>query len=200
MTVTALEKISAKKIKIDIDYKPFLSVNISYVSRSSLDLYEGKTLDESEEIEFTEWAVRLAERAAMDSLMTRDRSEKEMRSLLERKGFSPFLSQKAIDYVYSYGYLDDDRFAKNYIDCKKGSCSRQMIFFKLREKGVRDEIIYRGLEEAGWDDCEGIRRDIRKKCVEMPSVGDKQYQKLCQSLIRKGYNYRDICKVFGNGH
>ena len=198
MTVTALEKISAKKIRIYIDYEEYLSVNISCVSRSNLDIYEGKSFDESQEKEFTEWAEKQAQKAAMDSLLVRDRSEKEMSQLLRRKGFAPCLSDKAISYVSSYGYLDDDRFARNYIAGKKGSCSKQMLILRLKEKGVKDDIIFKALCDEKWDDKEGIIRELRRKCPEKPEVGDKQYQKLCQSLIRKGYNYRDIKHVLTN--
>ena len=49
---------------------------------------------------------------AMQLLLYRQRTEKELREKLYEKGFSENASEAAIAYVKSFGYLDDRRYAE----------------------------------------------------------------------------------------
>ena len=77
--------------------------------------------------------VRKAKEKAMRLLLQQDRTEKELRDRLYRAGFSETASEAAMQYVSGFGYLDDRRYAENYISFHKGRRSRKEISFKLKE-------------------------------------------------------------------
>ena len=52
-------------------------------------------------------------RKAMRLLVSRDRSEQELRDRLAREGYDPESAEAAIEYVKSYGYVNDRRYAEN---------------------------------------------------------------------------------------
>ena len=78
--------------------------------------------------------VRKAKEKAMRLLLQQDRTEKELRDRLYRAGFSETASEAAMQYVSGFGYLDDRRYAENYISFHKGRRSRKEISFKLKQR------------------------------------------------------------------
>ena len=56
-----------------------------------------------------------------------DRTEKGLSDRLRQAGFSAEATEDAMNYVRSYGYLNDHRYAKNYISFRMGTKSRQKI-------------------------------------------------------------------------
>ena len=56
-----------------------------------------------------------ARRKAMLLLEHMDRTEKGLSDRLRQAGFSAEAVEDAMNYVRSYGYLNDDRYAENYI-------------------------------------------------------------------------------------
>lgn len=65
-----------------------------------------------------------AVRRAMRLLMSRDRSERELLERLGREGFGPEETGTALEYVKSYGYVNDRRYAENYVMSAGGKKSR----------------------------------------------------------------------------
>ena len=95
---------------------------------------------------------REAQRAAskaMHLLLSRQRTEKELRTKLAERGFCAAAVEYAITYVASYGYLDDRRYAEVYLHSMQEKKSRFLIRREPREKGVSEELIREALEENG---------------------------------------------------
>ena len=65
-----------------------------------------------------------------------DRTEKGLSDRLRQAGFSAEATEDAMEYVRSYGYLNDLRYAENYISFRMGTKSRQKILQELSGKGV----------------------------------------------------------------
>ena len=82
--------------------------------------------------------VRKAKEKAMRLLLQQDRTEKELRDRLYRAGFSETASEAAMQYVSGFGYLDDRRYAENYISFHKGRRSRKEISFKKQRSSTRN--------------------------------------------------------------
>lgn len=107
--------------------------------------------------------VRKAKEKAMRLLLQQDRTEKELRDRLYRAGFSETASEAAMQYVSGFGYLDDRRYAENYISFHKGR-SRKEISFKLKNKGVPSEILSMAMEGYETEDeSAAIEHLIQKK-------------------------------------
>ena len=69
---------------------------------------------------------REARKKALRLLEHMDRTEKGLTDRLLRAGFSEELAEDAVSYVKDYGYINDRRYALNYIMYRIHDKSRQM--------------------------------------------------------------------------
>ncbi|HBN57347.1 MAG TPA: regulatory protein RecX [Lachnospiraceae bacterium] len=134
-------------------------------------------------------ALRLLERM--------DRTESQLRGKLLDAEFSPEITEQAIAYVKSFGYLDDERYVRNYIEYRSQSKSRRQLEQELQfRKGVSRELIQKIYEEMEPSDERSIiRHHLDKKHYDPETCDEKQRQKLIASLLRKGFKMADILSV-----
>lgn len=126
-----------------------------------------------------------------------DRTEAQLREKLLKAEFSPELAEEAIAYVKSYGYLDDERYVRNYIEYRKDQKSRRQLEQELQfRKGVPAELIQKVYEELEpSDEKRIIQKHLEKKHYCPRECDEKQRQKLIASLARKGFRMGDILSV-----
>ena len=100
----------------------------------------------------------------------------------------------------SFGYLDDARYAENFVQSRKASKSRREILYQLCQKGVSREIAQQVVEGCfdGQGETEAILKIIEKKRVDLRTATPEQMQKLYGHLARKGFRYEDIRQVIQN--
>ena len=104
-----------------------------------------------------------ARRKAMLLLEHMDRTEKGLSDRLRQAGFSAEATEDAMNYVRSYGYLNDYRYAMNYISFRMGTKSRQKILQELSGKGIDRETVLAAWEEAAeivLNPVEGVRYTV----------------------------------------
>jgi len=156
---------------------------------------------------------RQARRKAMKLLERMDRTEKGLTERLEQAGFSPEAVRDAVAYVKGFGYINDDRYAVNFITCRIHEKSRQKIFQELYSRGIG-----RDTAEAAWDTaCETempderelLRRTVEKRCAAGSELDEKEMRRLYGFLSRRGFRSGEIssvleemeitfCKNYGN--
>ncbi len=129
---------------------------------------------------------------AMALMMKQDYTEKKLRDKLEDGEYPPEAVQFAIDYVKSYHYLDDERYARDYITYQMALRSRGRIEQDLRMKGISQDvygpILEECYEEADPDtELKKALELLRKKHYEAASADLKEKQKMMAFLYRKGY-------------
>lgn len=126
-----------------------------------------------------------------------DRTESQLRGKLLDAEFSPEIAEQAIAYVKSFGYLDDERYVRNYIEYRSQSKSRRQLEQELQfRKGVSRELIRKVYEELEPPDEKPIiRRHLEKKQYDPETCDEKQRQKLIASLLRRGFKMTDILSV-----
>ena len=126
-----------------------------------------------------------------------DRTEAQLREKLLNAEFAPALVEQAVAYVKSYGYLDDERYVRNYIEYRKDLKSRRQLEQELRfKKGVPSELIQKVYEELeSGDEKALIRKLLEKKHYDAQTWDDRQRQKLIAFLSRKGFRTGDILSV-----
>lgn len=141
--------------------------------------------------------LKKAKIKALNLLERMDRTEAQLREKLLKAEFEPELVEQAIAYVKSYGYLDDERYVRNYIEYRKEQKSRRQLEQELQfRKGVPQELIrkvYEDLEPS--DEKILIRKHLQKKQYVPAECDEKQRQKLIASLARKGFRMSDILSV-----
>nr|WP_295279125.1 regulatory protein RecX [uncultured Blautia sp.] len=138
-------------------------------------------------------------RKAMLLLEHMDRTEKGLSDRLRQAGFSAEAAEDAMDYVRSYGYLNDQRYAVNYISFRMGTKSRQKILQELARKGIDREVALAAWEEAAEieepDELAVLRTAVNKKCQPDTVLDEKGMRRLQGFLLRRGFSYGDISHV-----
>lgn len=126
-----------------------------------------------------------------------DRTEAQLREKLLNAEFEAETVEQAIEYVKSFGYLDDERYVKNYIEYRRDKKSRRQLEQELQfRKGVSKELIQKVYEEVEpADEKVLIRKMLEKKHYYSSGCDEKQRQKLIAALLRKGFHMGDILSV-----
>ena len=138
-----------------------------------------------------------AKKRAMHLLEKMDRTEENLKGKLQENGYPPEAIEAAIEYVKSYHYVDDDRYAYSYVRQYQGRRSKARIYQDLLQKGIDKETIDRAIEEE-FESSEGemIRELMRKKGYD-PSAPDperKNREKLIRFLLGRGFGMSDILR------
>ncbi len=142
--------------------------------------------------------VRRAKLRALHLLTAMDRTEAKLREKLEAS-YCEEAVEEAVAYVKSYGYLDDERYVKVYIESKSRTKSKKQIEQELIfKKGVSKEAVQRGFEQAEMADVvEVIQKYMQKKKIDPQNCDYEQKQKFFAYMMRKGFQIEELKMVFG---
>lgn len=133
-------------------------------------------------------------------LSFRGRSEKEIRDYLSKKKSIPEITKKIITYCKKYNFLDDEKFARDWLRSRSTYRlkSKRIIKIELLKKGIDTEIIQKVLNQEGeeqLDDSEQIKKLIEKRLPRYKGLPRKElYQKLGGFLARRGFDWDTIKK------
>ena len=142
-----------------------------------------------------------AKKRALYLLEKMDRTESQLREKLEASEYPQLCIEDAIAYVYKYHYLDDLRYAKNYIRYQQDSLSRQQIKQKLMAKGISRENIQQALiEEYSGDETTQISKLLQKKHYQGEGKDTAEFRKIYQYLLRRGFRSSDILREMDRIH
>lgn len=137
-----------------------------------------------------------AKKRAMHLLERMDRTEKQLYDKLLQSGYPQECIENAILYVKKYHYIDDRRYASNYIRCYQDRKSRLRMQQDLLRKGVRRALIEEVLEEEFQaDERIQIRSLLEKRGFDATECDEKERQRCYQFLMRRGFKSSDILKV-----
>lgn len=125
---------------------------------------------------------------ALEWVLSRPRSTRELRDYLYRKKAEPELTESFVKEFSYRGYLDDRKFGEWYIELqKRRGKSDRALRAELFKKGLDRELVEDLLAGEPEDEVERIKVLIAKKQRLPRYRGDPQ--KLKQYLARQGYSY-----------
>lgn len=136
-----------------------------------------------------------AKKRALHLLERMDRTEHQLREKLRASDYPEEVVEEAIEYVKSFHYIDDERYAENFTRYKKENMSRQQIKQKLMLKGVSKDIIANAIdEEYDVDESVHIRNLLAKKHFSNENSDDTEFRRVYNYLLRRGFRSSDILK------
>lgn len=136
-----------------------------------------------------------AKKRALHLLERMDRTEHQLREKLMASDYPEEVVEEAIEYVKSFHYLDDERYAQTYTRYKKDKMSRQQIKQKLMMKGVSREIVSGAIEEEyDVDETVHIRSILEKKHFSNETADEGEFRRVYNYLLRRGFRSNDILK------
>lgn len=134
-----------------------------------------------------------AKKKAMSLLQHVDRTEWELRSKLEKAGFAEIPVQEALEYVRSFHYIDDKRYAHRFVEIYCETRSIQRIRQDLQKKHVPEEWITLALEEIEYDDSRALKKAMHKILTGTEgTLSYEEKQKITAKLYRKGFRVDQI--------
>lgn len=141
-----------------------------------------------------------ATKRAMFLLEKMDRSEAQLRDKLHTAGYPTEAIDAAIEYVYKYHYLDDERLAKSYIRFYQDTRSRNRIKQDLMKKGISKDVIESSMEEEYTNSqSELIRKLLQKRHYNPDEATYEERAKMYRFLMGRGFTSSDISKVMKGG-
>ena len=186
-------------------YKVYLDGAFAFVlykgEMARFGIAEGEDIpEETVEKIRTEVILKRAKLRAMHLLEDMDRTESELREKLRQGRYPEEAVEGAVAYVKSFGYLDDARYAENFVRSRKAVKSRREIRMLLSRKGIEDKWIEKAFEICyeNEDEQEAVLRILRKKKVDPGTADDAQMQKIYGFLARKGFRFDTVRQVIQN--
>jgi regulatory protein len=196
MLVIDIEEISKSKVKVITDSGAAFSLY-----RSELKTYgiarDKEISEETYSKLMDEVLVKRAKLRCMNLLKSRDYTRQQLEDKLKSNCYPKEVADKAIEYVRSYGYIDDVRYAVSYIGYKSSSKSTKQIKTELLRKGISKEDLEEAfsqcvLDNSMTDETKLIEKLIEKKKFDKEKATYEEKQKIIGFLYRKGFSLDKI--------
>lgn len=164
---------------------------------SSFSIEKGKKITAQQYQELLEEVVgKRAKKRALHLLEQMDRTEKQLRDKLLANEYPQSCIDGAIAYVKGFHYLDDSRYASNYVRFSQEKMSRVQMKQKLMQKGIASSVIADAIEEGYVaDEMEQIMALLQKRKFVPEEADEKEFQRTYQYVMRRGFKSSDILKA-----
>ncbi|MDE7436375.1 MAG: recombination regulator RecX [Lachnospiraceae bacterium] len=195
MVITSIEPCQSNRYKVCMEDGTHLILYKGEVRRYHLS--ESMELSQStyEEL-FYEVLGKRVKKRAMALLEKQDRTEAGLRRKLAEGDYPEQLIEDAIAYVKKYHYIDDRRYAQNYVSYHQQGRSRLRLKQDLMKRGVPSQIAECVLEEMYEQQEEAkILRLLQKKNYDPENADRKEQQRIYGYLARAGFSSGDILRA-----
>ena len=168
---------------------------------SGFSIEENAAIEEQQYQKLLEDVVgKRAKKRALHLLEQMDRTERQLRDKLLANEYPQSCIDGAIEYVKGFHYLDDARYASNYVRFSQEKMSRVCMKQKLMQKGIASSVIEEAIEEGYVaDEMEQIMALLRKRRFEPEKADEKEFQRTYQYVMRRGFKSSDILKAMKMG-
>ena len=198
--VTQIEEYDKKRCRIYLDEE--FAFLLYKGELSEYKLTKGNVIEEEiyQKI-LKEILPKRAKKRCLNLLQKKNYTEYKLREKLKEGMYSIEIENEAIAYVKSFHYIDDYRYACDYIFYHKEDLSSKKIEEKLRLKGISEEILQRAIQDS-YDIDEEEKAELslaykllKKKHYNQESMDWKEKQKIYAYLLRKGIQNSTIKKA-----
>ena len=186
MIITKLDKVGTKQVRLFFDEEKYCLLYYNEVRR--LGFHEKDEVGQKEFEELNKLLLHRAKLKAMSLLKYQDRTRKELKDRLMRAEFPEFITEGAIAYVESFGYINDEEYVRRYMEYKAGTKSRIQIKMDLRKKGIGTEILERIFDEYEYEEDDVLEEQVQKRIRQKGSVTKENFQKYYGYFARKVFN------------
>ncbi|MCI8358732.1 MAG: regulatory protein RecX [Lachnospiraceae bacterium] len=199
MTITEITAVSRSRYKITLDEEIVFVLYGGELRRFHIKL-NGELAKEDYEQIMREILPKRARLRCLNLLKTKDYTRKQLEDKLRQGGYPDEIIEDAIAYASSYGYVNDERYARNFIECHLQARSRRRIENDLAQKGIHRELIVRAFDELleeglEIDETAQIQKFLLKKNFNARTAGNKERQKMYGFLYRKGFRTDAISRA-----
>ena len=203
MTVTSIvpHDIKGRRLKVFLDGAFAFTLYAGEIKKYNIE--EGEEIGDEEYISITkELLPKRVKQRAMNLLMKRDYTSKQLIKKLTEGGYTEEMANGALHYVSSYGYVDDERYAHDYCLSRMERASRRRIETDLERRGISREVYTPALDrcyEGADEDHElsMISAILEKKGYRAgeEAPDERTNIRLMSYLMRRGFTMDNIRKA-----
>lgn len=157
---------------------------------------EGGSISSDTYLKIIELLKERARNRSLYIVTRKDITESQLRSRLKEDGYAEEIIDETVVFMKEHSFINDVRYAGNYVWCKADVKSRRQIETYLYGKGISREIIESACDEyyASNEDAEEelIRKLIEKRRVDVRTMSYEEKSKLMAYLARKGFGFDNM--------
>ena len=149
-----------------------------------------------------DWSLSNCKERAIYIITNYSKTEKQLRDKLKQsKKYSETVIDETIKFLKKHNFINDEDYAKRFIELHKNTYSIKVLKQKLLQKGIKKDLIESVFEdsEVKFDEEGIIKKLLLKKCPDYYEIEHdmepKEKQKLLAFLFRKGFSYDKIANV-----
>lgn len=143
-----------------------------------------------------DWLLTNCKERSLYIIQNYPKTEKKLREKLKQgKKYSDKIIDETINFLKKYNYINDEDFAKRYIELHAHKETFKVMKQKLYIKGVPKSIIDKVINETEglYEELNVAKNLLNKKYPnfreDIKNMDIKMKQKIYQYLARKGVNY-----------
>ena len=190
MEITAITPQAKDKTRcsIYVDGRFYCGLTLETTVKNRLKVGQSVTAEYLSEIQL-ESEKRTALDKALTHLTATQKTEREIRDFLTKKGYLPATADYVLEKLRGYNFVNDGEYAKAYVTAKSSKKGERLIRMELRAKGIAETDAAEALsgidEETQIASAKGVlEKYARGKAMDAPTL-----QKAYRHLLSKGYTY-----------
>lgn len=194
MIIDRIEILDKKRRKLFADGEFLFALYLGEIRQFGLE--EGGELSEElyQKI-LREVIFKRARERAVYWLKCSARTEEELRRKLRDGSYPSAAVEYVIELLKRYGYIDDEEYARNFIEVHSRGKSCAELTAQLSRKGISRACVSRLMEENPINEEEQIRRILEKRRFSPGEADQKETAKQISYLMRKGFSYDTVRRV-----
>jgi regulatory protein len=148
--------------------------------------------------------VKRATDVCLRLLAVRARSSHELLTALTRKGFSEPVCTAALEQVRGWGYLDDERFARERaaVLLERGKYGPQGVKQRLQAHGLSPEAasaaVARASDTVEFDAETAARQVLERRGLLGRKLEPKEHARAGRLLVSRGFSEDVVQRVLGD--
>lgn len=131
---------------------------------------------------------------AIDYLGRGMKTVKQIRDYLAKKEYTPEVVEHVVNRLKEYRYLDDDAYAKLYVEHNATTKGERRLKQELVQKGISVSVAEEYSAVDYEQSLENARR-LAEKYVKNKPIDVKTLQKLQRYLVSRGYSFDTVNTV-----
>lgn len=131
---------------------------------------------------------------AMDYLARGMKTVKQISDYLAKKGFSPEVAQYVVQKLKEYRYLDDEQYAKLFVEQNGKTKGSRRLRQELQQKGIARETAETFSVLEGQQALDAAKA-LAAKYMRQKTVDLKNLQRLQRYLLGRGYDFDVVNNV-----
>jgi regulatory protein len=197
--ITALETQKRNPDRLNVYLDNEFAFGISKFVAAWLSI--GQTISEEKLKELSNQDEReKAYQTALSYIGYKDRTKFEVTTRLEKGDFPPEIIQRIISELEEKEYINDLRFAQQWVEIRSETKprGRYLLALELKRKGLEESVIDHALANIPTE--ENLASEFGKNYMRKLADADREtfVKKMTGALQRKGFSYSVTKEVVGN--